>query len=229
MFKSLNESVKLKGKNIITRIEKDLPYWNKYFNYPSSLENLKKHTLMEISKIDWSGISGKDANESYFSNVFLNKLRLKCKSSDIKTYVEGGKHCMLSSEYTPIIEKLIMELYPPHLEHSWELGSLKPELPTIFIPLEIWQRKGEAYSDPNAGEAVAFPAMFDFLHEDKANIIYFAYGIPHPNWYEHYLKNKSKVWRAINSLGDILCVDNKIDSSFIPLSIKINKSNNKKF
>ena len=213
MFHTLYEHVLYYGKET-TRVEKDLPLWGSKFENPTDIASIRKHTLRELSGIIWLGIQGKQASNSYFNKVVCPQLLSKTTP---KTYVRGGKHCIISSDFTKETEKILLEKYPPHEGHKWKLGKLNYSLPTSLIPLQVWQRDGEAYSDPNAGEAVAFPAMFDSLDKKQTNIIFIAYGKPSINWYSDFSRGGRKVWRAMKKLGDILCVDNDND----PISISL--------
>ena len=73
---------------------------------------------------------------------------------------------------------MILKYYPPLREYNWSNGHLNPKLPIVFIPLQGWQRGGIMPSDPNCGEASAFPGLFNSFEEKEVNIIYFLYGIP---------------------------------------------------
>lgn len=206
MFQTLNEKIK-RGKKILKRIDNDLPYWNKRLNNPSNIKELRYHTLADISLVPWDGVSGKIATNSYFNKIFVKRIK-KVLGNNLKTYVKGGKHFVIDSKYTKDVEKILIESYPPHKQYEWKIGFLDRDLPCAFIPLQGWQRGGLTLSDPNCGEAVAFPALFSSLKLRKSNIIFIIYGKPHKNWFDLYKKN-NKLFRAIKNLGDLLCLDNE--------------------
>jgi hypothetical protein len=209
MFRSLYEPV----QDNMNRVDNDLPHWSQFFGHPSRIEELRKHTLLDLSHVTWSAPSGKLAGNSYFSRVVVPELE-RVTNGGLRTYVEGGKHCVIQSEFTGRVEEVLRRLYPPHEEFPWRNGYLNVRLPSALISLQGWKGKRKLTpSDPNCGEAAAFPAMFDSLESREANVIFVIYGRLHSGWLEQYREGESggksnKLFRAIRRLGDLLCLDN---------------------
>lgn len=220
MFDTLFEECK-KGNTKLTRVDKDIPLWNSKLNNPKNIKQLKKHSLIELSAIEWKGKTGKVATSSYFNRVFVNEVK-NSLGSIFKTYVNGGAHCIIPKEYVKQVEKIILKSYPPSTEFNWKEGTLNSNYPLVLISLLGWQRGGKSLSDPNTGEAIAFPALFDSFEEKKANIIYFIYGIPHKNWLNQLkgLKN-NMLLKTVKKMGDLLCIDINNGGDKRPISIKL--------
>jgi len=224
MFKTLNEKTK-KRNRIMKRIDKDLPYWSKILKTPKKFEELRAHTLSEVCLLPWRGISGKIASNSYFNKNFINSVK-KRFGNIFRTYVKRGRYCIIESKYTRDVEKIILKKYPPLKEFFWEEGTLDQNLPIVFIPLQGWQREGLMLSDPNCGEAAAFPALFNSFEMKKTNIIYVIYGKPTEKWLNLYHKansfgRQSKLFRVVKKLGDILCIDINNGGDNKPTSINL--------
>ncbi len=213
MFDSLYYNVK-KSSRILRIVNNDIPkYPEKIGDNVRDLQIIKNTPFKDLCHYQVN-VSGSIANSSYFkTNVYPMIKDL------FKTYKKGAKFGISDKENTESIEEMLLNKYPPNPNQIWQKGLFNYSKPIVLIPLQMWQAAG--YSDPNGGEAVLFPSLLDSIdYNSTANIVYIFFGIAPENWYSNFNANNQKIYRAVNTIGKLLCVDNNGNSED-PESFKI--------
>ena len=193
----------------ISLVDKDLPaYHSKLTQKTTNIEDIKKVPFKDFCIFDWS-ISGKEINRSYFKKTVYPLVK-----KFFKTYNRGGKFAIADKGYTKQIEEILFKNYPPNKNQNWSSPFLEYNKPTVLIPLQVWKKShkngGVSYgpNDPNGGESAIFPSLLDSINFNTTNIIYVFYGEYPFEWYTNFNNNGRKIYRAVNTIGKLLCVDN---------------------